>query len=66
MQNIVEVMTNGDRMAIVLRDVTSGTYSAHAYKRIPNGEFERLPGVLHRSFSKTVAEFAADKYVANR
>jgi hypothetical protein len=62
MQNIVEVITKGSRMAIVLRDVTANTYSAHAYRQQSNGEFQRLPGVLAKSYDARAALDAAKNY----
>lgn len=63
MQNIVEIITKGSRMAIVLRDVTANTYSAHAYRQQSNGEWQRLPGALAKSHDANMAVRAAKTYV---
>lgn len=65
MQNIVEVKRKDTRMAIVLRDVTGGTYSVQGYRQIPNGEFCRQ-GTVYQGWGLKVALFAADKFVENR
>lgn len=50
-------------MAIVLRDVTANTYSAHAYRQQSNGEWQRLPGVLAKSYDVRAALDAGSNYV---
>lgn len=62
MQNIVEIITKGSRMAIVLRDVTANTYSAHAYRQQSNGEWQRLPGALVKTYDIRAALDSAKNY----
>jgi len=63
MQNIVEIVKTDNLLSIVLRDVTTMTYSTHAYKRIPNGEFTRTPGALYKGSNLDRAVEAANQYV---
>lgn len=62
MQNIVEIITKGSRMAIVLRDVTANTYSAHAYRLQANGEWQHVPGTLVKTYEVRAALNAAKNY----